>query len=57
MDRKSKGNNTRFLQVEVGVFGVGVGVGGGNYFMYINNETEGKLSKTCVPLSNQAVRQ
>lgn len=30
MDRKSKGNNTRLLQVEVGVFGVG-----GGYFMYI----------------------
>lgn len=55
MDRKSKGNNTRLLKVEVGVFGVGVGVG--DYFMYIKNETEGKLSKTSVPLSNQAVRQ
>lgn len=28
MDRKSKGNNQRLLQVEVGVFGVGVGRGG-----------------------------
>lgn len=33
MDRKSKGNNQRLLQVEVGVFGVGVGRG--DYFMYI----------------------
>lgn len=31
MDRKSKGNNTRLLQVEVGVFGVG---GGGFFHVY-----------------------
>lgn len=43
MDRKSKGNNTRLLQVEVGVFGVGGG-GGGLFHVYKKNETEGKLS-------------
>ena len=40
MDRKSKGNNTRLLQVEVGVFGVGVGL----FHVDKKNETEGKLS-------------